>query len=936
MASGMVERHSPDEWRRTVRSLMDAERAAGLMGGGFGASGTTGSADARHVPGAIDAPGRIGTAGAHHAPDAPGIADPAGFAGLADTSAPAGLVRAAAADAIGGASDASADTAGAPPTSDGGGPTDPAGTVGASADIGPSSIDALGGTTSASVGTGPSVADALDGTSNASGDVDTSAPASGDAAKAPVNANGAPLLGDSRDLFRPKTGDIPAKPGVYKWRDGEGRVIYVGKAKNLRNRLSNYFQPLYQLHPRTQTMVLTARSLEWTVVGTELEALTLEYTWIKEFEPRFNIKLRDDKTYPYLAVSVGERIPRIWVTRSRKRRDTRYFGPYAKVWDMRKSLDRLLKTFPVRTCSDSVFHKAQLTNRPCLLASIGKCSAPCVGRISPKEHRRMCERLAGIMTGRLGRSYIAQLTREMKQASADLEFEKAARLRDEIQMLASVVEQNAVAFDQDVDADFFGFASDELEASVHAFFVRSGSIRGERNWSVERVEDIADADLMAELLTQVYSDLVQESDAEAGRHIVVESRRDAVGSTQTVTATDAQARAQATRQRNQRQEQTGRADLLAPIAPVPREVIVPIEPSRREELERWLTGLRGGAVSIRVASRGEKRALLDRANDNASQALQRSKMSRISDMATRSRAMNDVADALGLDQAPLRIECYDISNTVGGAYQVASMVVFEDAIAKKSEYRRFAIRGADGSGALDDLSALYETLTRRFRHGNIAGDSGESLDNERRIAHAGAARGGADQGVVAHGGDADGHAADGRSGSTAEGGAIVQQNTDRRRFAYKPNLVVVDGGKPQVMAAAKALEDCGVDDVAVCGLAKRLEEVWVPDDDYPIIMSRQSEGMYLLQRVRDESHRFAITYHRQARRKGALRSALDDIPGIGPAYQKRLLNHFGSVRAMREASVEQLEQVKGIGRAKAEAIHAALHQEQPARPAPQP
>lgn len=765
-----------------------------------------------------------------------------------------------------------------------------------------------------------------------------------------VNANGAPLLGDTRDLFRPKTSDIPAKPGVYKWRDGEGRVIYVGKAKNLRNRLSNYFQPLYLLHPRTQTMVLTARSLEWTVVGTELESLTLEYTWIKEFEPRFNIKLRDDKTYPYLAVSIGEQVPRVWVTRSRKRHDTRYFGPYAKVWDMRKSLDRLLKAFPVRTCSPNVFHKAQLTNRPCLLASIGKCSAPCVGRISPKEHRRMCERLVGVMTGRLGKSYIAQLTREMKQASAELEFEKAARLRDEIQMLGSVVEQNAVAFDQDVDADVFGFASDELEASVHAFFVRAGAIRGERNWSVERVEDISDGDLMAEMITQVYADILNETDAEmsrsvsgspssdgddgapdsaedgAARHatpdapIVLSTRRDAIGVTQSVTAVDAQSRAQATRRRNQRQDQTGRDDFLAPIAPVPREVIVPIEPTRHEELERWLSDRRGGAVTIRVAARGEKKALMDRANENAAQALQRSKMSRISDMATRSRAMNDVADALGLDEAPLRIECYDISNTVGGAFQVASMVVFEDGIAKKSEYRRFAIRGADGNGALDDLSALYETLTRRFRHGNIAGDSGESIDAEQRAAKA------AQQSHdTSHGTGSDGNPADSEATADQANAEIIQQNTNRRHFAYRPNLVVVDGGKPQVMAAAKALEDCGVDDVAVCGLAKRLEEVWVPDDDYPIILRRQSEGMYLLQRVRDESHRFAITYHRQTRRKGALRSALDDIPGIGATYQKRLLNHFGSVRAIREATVEQLEQVKGIGHAKAEAIFAALH-----------
>ena len=717
-----------------------------------------------------------------------------------------------------------------------------------------------------------------------------------------VNRNGAPLLGDTRDLFRPKTSDIPAQPGVYKWRDGEGRVIYVGKAKNLRNRLTNYFQPLYQLHPRTQTMVLTARSLEWTVVGTELESLTLEYTWIKEFDPRFNVVFRDDKTYPYLAISSGERVPRIWVTRSRKRRDTRYFGPYAKVWDLRHSLDRLLKTFPVRTCSQNVFHKAEITRRPCLLASIGKCSAPCVGRIGVEEHRRMCEQLVGVLTGRIGKSYIAQLTREMKSASDELEFEKAARLRDQIQMLQTVVEQNAVVFDSDVDADVFGIASDELEASVHAFFVRAGSIRGERNWSVERVEDISDEELISDLITQVYSEAAGESVITSDATIVTE-QRNAIGSTQTITAVDAASRAQATKERNERQEQTGRADLLAPIAPVPREVIVPIEPARREDLEQWLSGLRGAAVTIRVVSRGDKRQLMERADDNAKQALQRSKMSRISDMGARSDAMNDVARALGLEQAPLRIECYDISNTVGGAYQVASMVVFEDAIAKKSEYRRFAIRGADGQGALDDLSALYETLTRRFRHGNIAGDSGESMDNEKHAA-----------GRV-----------DVAEGTDGAGTDAIQQNTNRRHFAYRPNLVVVDGGKPQVMAAARALADCGVDDVAVCGLAKRLEEVWVPDDDYPIILKRQSEGMYLLQRVRDESHRFAITYHRQTRRKGMLRSALDDIPGIGDAYQKKLLNHFGSVRAMREASVEDFEQVKGIGRAKAEAIYRTLH-----------
>ena len=780
----------------------------------------------------------------------------------------------------------------------------------------------------------------------------SSAGAEESAAAAKVNANGAPLLGDSRDLFRPKTSDIPAKPGVYKWRDGQGRVIYVGKAKNLRNRLTNYFQPLYLLHPRTQTMVLTARSLEWTVVATELESLTLEYTWIKEFDPRFNVQFRDDKTYPYLAVSTGERVPRVWVTRSRKRRDTRYFGPYAKVWELRHSLDRLLRTFPVRTCTTNVFHKAQLTGRPCLLASIGKCSAPCVNQIEADEHRRLCEQLVGVMTGRLGRPYIAQLTRDMKEASAELEFEKAARLRDQIQMLETVVQQNAVVFDQDVDADVFGFASDELEASVHAFYVRAGSIRGERNWSVERVEDIADTDLMADLLVQVYSDeagndhpqsAAPTAPASGGENAAVlplvgagtrsvtgggaatiSTSREAIGSTQTLTATDAIARAQATRERNTRQETTGRVDLLAPIAPVPREIIVPIEPSRRAELESWLTDQRGGAVTIRVASRGDKKQLMDRANENASQALQRSKMSRISDMGARTQAMNDVAKALGLSQAPLRIECYDISNTVGGAFQVASMVVFEDAIAKKSEYRRFSIRGKDGQGAVDDLSALYETLTRRFKHGNIAGDSGESIDAEQRAAKAEQQQ---EQSVSDANGTSSTTPAAITDASSFADSSVVQQNTNRHHFAYKPNLVVVDGGKPQVMAAAKALEDCGVDDVAVCGLAKRLEEVWVPDDDYPIILKRQSEGMYLLQRVRDESHRFAITYHRQQRRKGALRSALDEIPGIGESYQKRLLNHFGSVKAMRAASVEDFEQVKGVGHAKAEALYAALHDE---------
>ncbi len=735
-----------------------------------------------------------------------------------------------------------------------------------------------------------------------------------------VNKNGAPLLGDTRDLFRPKPSDIPQLPGVYKWRDGDGRVIYVGKAKNLHNRLSNYFQPLSRLHPRTQTMVLTARSLEWTVVSNELESLTLEYTWIKEFDPRFNVVFRDDKTYPYLAVSLGEEYPRVWFTRSRNRRGTRYYGPYVKVWDVRNTLDQLLTEYPVRTCTPGVFHKAQLSNRPCLLASIGKCSAPCVGRISERDHRKMVERVVGIMTGRLGPSYIADLTQQMKNASDDLDFEKAARLRDQIAMLRNSVQSNAVVFDSDVDADVFGISSDELEASVHVFFVRAGTIRGERNWSVERVEDISDAELMADLITQVYSALVDENhEAEtvgfSSDSITVETTRNAVAPTQHATTTDAVARARTTRQRHERESMTGRDDLTSPMSPIPREILLPLEPQRRDELEEWLTGLRGSTVTIRVPQRGEKRDLMEKANANAIQALQRSKMSRIKDMGTRTEAMNDVADALGLPSAPLRIECYDISNASGGGYQVASMVVFEDAIAKKSEYRRFAIRGTDGKGALDDTSAIYETLTRRFRHGNIAGDTGEDMASEKRAAQ-----------QAAHGSDENPTATPIGSTvvSTAEG-EIIQQNANPRHFAYKPNLVVVDGGYPQVRAAAKALTDCGVTDVAVCGLAKKLEEVWVPDDDYPIIMKRQSEGLYLLQRVRDESHRFAITYHRQTRRKGTLRSALDGIEGIGLAHQKKLLAHFGSVKAIKDASVSDLEQIKGIGPAKAQAIYDSLH-----------
>ena len=741
------------------------------------------------------------------------------------------------------------------------------------------------------------------------------------------NCNGEPLLGDSRDAFRPATGDIPTDPGVYKWRDGNGRVIYVGKAKSLRQRLTYYFQPLSQLHPRTQTMVLTGRSLEWTVVGTEMEALTLEYTWIKEFDPRFNVVFRDDKTYPYLAVSFGEDIPRIWITRSQKAKRTRYFGPYTRAWDLRNSLDSLLKAFPVRTCTPNRFRRAQKEGRPCLLYSLGKCSGPCVGKISPADHRELMKNLTAVLTRRVGERYISGLRQQMNEASEKLEFEKAARLRDQITAMKNVVQQNGVVFSDSVNADVFGYAGDELEASVHAFFVRSGTIRGERNWSVEKVEDISDAQLMNDMITQVYSQIEDDSkrDDQVERQaaaLEIRTQRDAVSSAESIDAQTQGERAQSTRQRHEREAVPGRIDLFSDASPVPSEIIVPVIPADKDRLESWLTGLRGSKVTIHLVERGDKKSLLERANKNARLALAQSKSRRTASLAARQEAMNDIKEQLGLPEAPLRIEGYDVSNAAGGGYQVASMVVFEDGMARRSEYRRFSIKGGTGRNeSLDDLSALYQTMTRRFRHGNIAGDSGDSIEAERRIEKA--------EDAATGGRDAAGQSKVTTVMSDANGSTrsdeIIQQDTRAHHFAYKPNLIVVDGGAGQVKAVQKALDDCDVHDVAVCGLAKRLEEVWLPGEDYPLILNRQSQAMYLLQRVRDESHRFAIAYHRMRRRKGQISSVFDSVPGIGRTYSRRLLAHFGSVRKIRQASIDEIEQVNGIGAAKAKNIYRAFH-----------
>lgn len=712
------------------------------------------------------------------------------------------------------------------------------------------------------------------------------------------NNFGAPLLGDSRDLFRPKTSDIPNQPGVYKWRDERGKVIYVGKAKSLRDRLVNYFQPLNQLHPRTQSMVLTARSLEWTVVNTELEALTLEYTWIKEFNPRFNVVFKDDKTYPYIAVSVNDDFPRVWITRNRNSKSTRYFGPYAKVWQLKHSLDSLLKTFPVRTCRQSVFNKAHKTGRPCLLASIGKCSAPCVQKIDSKTHRDNVEQLVGILTGAIGDSYINDLTKQMKDLSNNLDFEGAAKIRDKINIFKTVIQQNSVVFNDQVEADVFGFSADSLEACVHAFFVREGLLRGEKNWQVERSEDISDADIIANLLVKVYCEyepaeskisFSKSEDVEKSNSLQIQQSRNALQidyfSYSSVSNIDSSYRARKTKERKKRQETTGRGDLLDPICPIPREIIVPIELERvqKENLENWLSDLRGSKVTIRVAERGDKRSLMDKANLNAAQSLKQMKISRISTLEARTNAMNQVAAALSMSESPLRIECYDISNSADGKYQVASMVVFEDGVANPSEYRRFSIKGKDGLGQLDDLSALYETISRRFKHKDDSNGSGEN-----------------------------------NSGENNKKAAV-------KKFAYKPNLVIVDGGIEQAKAAKKAMIDSNVKGITVCGLSKKLEEVWLPDNQYPIILKRSSEGLYLLQRARDESHRFAITYHRQKRAKAMLHSSIDSIPGVGESYKKRLISKFGSVKNIKEASVEDLQKVPGIGLLKAKTIYKFLH-----------
>ncbi|MEU0658673.1 excinuclease ABC subunit UvrC [Streptomyces lavendulocolor] len=640
--------------------------------------------------------------------------------------------------------------------------------------------------------------------------------------------------------YRPKPGQIPDSPGVYKFRDAHRRVIYVGKAKSLRQRLANYFQDLAGLHPRTRTMVTTAASVEWTVVSTEVEALQLEYSWIKEFDPRFNVKYRDDKSYPYLAVTLNEDFPRVQVMRGQKKKGVRYFGPYSHAWAIRDTVDLLLRVFPVRTCSAGVFKNAERTGRPCLLGYIGKCSAPCVGRVDPQEHRELAEEFCDFMAGRTG-TYIRRLEKDMVLAAEDMEYEKAARLRDDIGALKRAMEKSAVVLADATDADLIAVAEDELEAAVQIFHVRGGRVRGQRGWVTDKVEAVDTAGLVEHALQQLYG------------------------------------------------EESGDA--------VPKEVLVPALPEDLEAVTQWLSGRRGSQVSLRIPQRGDKKALMETVGRNAQQALVLHKTKRASDLTTRSRALEEIAEALDLETAPLRIECFDISH-LQGEDVVASMVVFEDGLPRKSEYRRFQIKGFEGQ---DDVRSMHEVITRRFRRYLAEKErTGEWALEE------------ADGEVPAQTPEDDGRP---------------------KKFAYPPQLVVVDGGQPQVAAAQRALDELGIDDVAVCGLAKRLEEVWLPGDDDPVVLPRSSEGLYLLQRVRDTAHDFAIRYQRTKRHKRIRTSPLDAVPGLGDARKQALIKYFGSVKRLRQATIEQICEVPGFGRKTAEAVAVALAQAAPAAPA---
>jgi excinuclease ABC subunit C len=597
--------------------------------------------------------------------------------------------------------------------------------------------------------------------------------------------------------FRPKSSEIPSDPGVYRFLDENGRVLYVGKAKNLRARLTSYFAPLNTLQEKTRRMVLSARDVNWTIVKTEFEALQLEFTWIKEFNPPFNVRFKDDKSYPYLAITMGDAVPRVFITRNRDIKGAKYFGPYTKTWAIRDTLDSLLKVYPIRSCSSGVYNTAKSTGRPCLLADIGKCSAPCVSRVTPEKHKELAKGFADFLQSG-DESHVETLRARMLNASDDKNFELAAKLRDNIIALDTVLEKSTVVFTDQTDADLFGIADDELAAAVSLFRVRGGRIRGVMGWVVDKELERDQSELVEYLLQNVYG-----------------------------------------------KDATFASD-------VPKEVLVPVLPEDADALSQWLSGIRGSKVDLRIPQRGDKRALAETALTNARHALGLYKLRRTADFTARSEALADLQEALKLETAPLRIECFDVSH-LGGTGIVSSMVVFEDGLPKKSQYRKFNIESSS-----DDTESLYQTLTRRLKYLN---DGIPDNDN---------------------------------------------------KFSYRPGLLIVDGGQPQVNAAAKAMQDSGISDIAVIGLAKRLEEIWLPNNSFPVILPRGSEALFLLQRVRDEAHRFAITAQR-SQRKSSIATELSSIEGLGDKRVSALLRRFGSAKRLKLATVEEIAEVAGIG-----------------------
>ncbi|KTS82962.1 excinuclease ABC subunit C [Microbacterium testaceum] len=634
--------------------------------------------------------------------------------------------------------------------------------------------------------------------------------------------------------YRPKPGEIPTNPGVYRFRDAEGRVLYVGKAKNLRARLSNYFAPLHSLHERTRRMVTTAASVEWTVVPSDVDSLQLEYMWIKEFDPPFNVRYKDDKSYPYMAITLADEAPRVIVTRNHKIRGAKYFGPYPKVWAVHDTIDLMIKVFPIRTCSDSSYKKAMQSGRPCFPGQIGRCGGPCSMKVTIEEHRAIVDDFVAFMSGGDQR-FAKQLTARMKEASAAMDYESAALYRDRLQAIEAVLGKSALVLASDTDADLFGIAEDELAATVQHFVVRGGRVRGVRATLIEKEIDISGADLVDQVLQRTYGD---------------------------ADATD-----------------------------IPRQVLVPELPDDADQLEAWLRERRGRPVTLQVAQRGRKADLLKTATLNAQQALMLHKTRRTSDYVARSQALTDLQEALGLTEAPLRIECFDVSH-LSGTNVVASMVVFEDGLPRKDQYRSFGV-----AETTDDTDSMYQVLTRRLAYLDRPDE-----DEPETI-------GGA---IVAAPDSAE---------ATADGEVVTARK--RPRFAYRPQLLVVDGGQPQVAAAARALADAGHEEIALCGIAKRLEEVWLPGEEYPVILPRTSEALYLLQRLRDEAHRFAIV-HQRKRRKRDITSVLAEVPGLGDTRIKALLRHFGSVTALKNATPDEITALPGIGPALAEAIHAHL------------